>query len=1035
MAHESSTDRPGPSAPVHNREYLPLRSAWFRTLGPVLFVTAAVIVRVTLGSVLGARAPFVTFYPAVALAALLGGLRGGLLATLLCAALSVVWREPLGPPILQDPADWLGLGVFLASCVLICGIAEAMHRARARAAAAEAQARQSEERRRAETKIRHQNATLEGINRVFRESLACDTEEELGRVCLAVVEGLTESQLGFIGEINSQGLLDAIAVSGPGWKAGRTERMAGHPREFMGLRIAGIYGRVLRDGKALFTNDPSSHPDRVGTPEGHPPLTAFLGVPLTRGGETIGMVGVGNREGGYRPEHLDTIVALAPALVQVLMRQRGDQALRQSMARLRLALDAANAGTWEWDLRTGEFVWSDELWALFGLEPGACLPSHDAWLATVHTEDRAGVEQVIQDAVQRGVELNAEWRVGGASDTARWLMARGQPQRNGGEQVARYVGIVVDITARKRAEDALRESRKRLAAIVDSIADGFYVVDRQWRFTYINDAGLGFFGWTREQTLERSLHDMIPNFRGSSFEAEFRRAVDTGEPICLEAPSVATSRIVELHAYPGPDGLTVLFRDVTERHRIEAALLASEERLRLACEAAGLGVFEWHRSSDHSVWENQRMFEIFGHTHEDGTLGRDQFMAGYLHPADADALDRALVEGTKLARHFSTVCRIRRKSDGELRWVEIGGRFDLADDGTPLRLVGVIGDITDRKRAEDELKEADRQKDEFLATLAHELRNPLAPIRTGLDVLIRSDSQVETTGEVLAMMQRQIDQLVRLVDDLLDVSRITRGKIQLRSEPLDLAEVVAHAVETSQPLVAAGKHTLTTRLPPEPVRVKGDPLRLAQVFSNLLNNAAKFTPEGGRIGLTVETQGAQAVIRVSDEGLGIPPEMLPRVFDLFTQADHDLGPVRGGLGIGLTLVKRLVEMHGGTVEARSEGPGRGSEFAVRLPLLAPGAAPDTPIPVPTVLPDAARRILVVDDNRDAVRAITLLLKLWGHEVHTAPDGPSGLDAVAAFAPDVVLLDIGMPGMDGYEVARLIRQSPSLRDVWCVRKPG
>jgi PAS domain S-box-containing protein len=447
-------------------------------------------------------------------------------------------------------------------------------------------------------------------------------------------------------------------------------------------------------------------------------------------------------------------------------------------------------------------------------------------------------------------------------------------------------------------------------------------------------------------------------------------------------------------------------------------------------------VFEWHTATDVCVWENQRMFEIFGHTPDDGTFGRERFMADYLHPADADVVLRTLADSAKLAQSFgSKVCRIRRKSDGALSWVEIGGRFELADDGTPLRLVGVIRDITDRKRIEDDLKEADRQKDEFLATLAHELRNPLAPVRTGLDVLRQSGSHAEAASEVLAMMQRQIDQLVRLVDDLLDVSRITRGKIQLRREPLDLAEVVARAVETSHPLVAAGKHALTTTLPPEPVRVEGDPVRLAQVFSNLLNNAAKFTPEGGRIDLTVETQGAQAVIRVSDEGLGIPAEMLPRVFDLFTQADHDPGPVRDGLGIGLTRVKRLVVMHGGSVEARSDGPGRGSEFTVRLPLLASAVARDAPAPAPPALADAPCRVLVVDDNRDAARALALLLRLSGHEVHTAPDGPSGLDAVASFAPDVVLLDIGMPGMDGYEVARLVRQSPSLRDVCLVALTG
>lgn len=352
--------------------------------------------------------------------------------------------------------------------------------------------------------------------------------------------------------------------------------------------------------------------------------------------------------------------------------------------------------------------------------------------------------------------------------------------------------------------------------------------------------------------------------------------------------------------------------------------------------------------------------------------------------------------------------------------------------------VVVIQDITERKRAEESLREADRRKDEFLATLAHELRNPLAPIRTGLDVLCSGVPGQEATTEVLEMMQRQVIHLVRLVDDLLDVSRITRGKIELRKERLDLAHVITQAMETSRPLIVASRHTLTATMPSEPAYVDGDPIRLAQVFSNLLNNAAKYTSEGGQIVVTVAVGASEAVIRVSDSGLGIHPAMLPKVFDLFFQLDRSRGLARGGLGIGLTLVKQLVEMHGGTVEARSDGLNRGSEFLVRLPLAPPverwgHAAEDEPHARHRAV--KGRKILVVDDNEDAARALAMLLRYSGNEVRTALDGPTALELAVTFGPELILLDLGMPGMDGCEVARRIRQTPELGAVRLVALTG
>ncbi|MFO0845599.1 MAG: response regulator, partial [Gemmataceae bacterium] len=341
------------------------------------------------------------------------------------------------------------------------------------------------------------------------------------------------------------------------------------------------------------------------------------------------------------------------------------------------------------------------------------------------------------------------------------------------------------------------------------------------------------------------------------------------------------------------------------------------------------------------------------------------------------------------------------------------------------RLEAVIEENT---RLYRELQQVDRLKDEFLAMLAHELRNPLAPIRNALELIHLEDPPPPPgVRENLEIIDRQVTHLVRLVGDLLDVSRISQGKIVLQKEPLDVADVVARALETSQPLVAARRHSLRVALPEGPLPVEGDLVRLVQVLANLLNNAAKYTPEGGRLELVVERVDDQAMLRVRDNGVGIPREMQPRLFDLFTQSDRTLDRAEGGLGVGLTLVRRLTEMHGGAVEARSEGQGRGSEFVVRLPLSgravrSPAAAPEPP---PSPPPSGQRRrVLAVDDNRDSAKTLTRILQVLGHEVRTAHDGEEALSLAEQFSPEIVLLDLGLPGMDGLEVARRLRASGS-----------
>ncbi len=350
------------------------------------------------------------------------------------------------------------------------------------------------------------------------------------------------------------------------------------------------------------------------------------------------------------------------------------------------------------------------------------------------------------------------------------------------------------------------------------------------------------------------------------------------------------------------------------------------------------------------------------------------------------------------------------------------GEFTPEDEAILIQLAQMASVAIENARLVQDLREADRRKDEFLATLAHELRNPLAPLRNGLEVLRLGGSTGEMADNARMMMERQLGQMMHLIDDLLDLSRISRGKIELRKERVELSKIVQHAVETSRPLIESNDHDLTITAPTGPIYVDADVTRLAQVFSNLLNNAAKYTERGGRVQLAMQRRGDEVVVTVKDNGVGIPAHMLPKVFEMFTQVDQNLERAQGGLGIGLSIVKRLVEMHGGSIGVQSDGPGMGSEFVVRLPIVLSLAQPNGG-DIQTTCPSSGYRILVVDDNVDAATSLAMMLKLMGNEAKTAHDGMEALDVAAAFQPNLVLLDIGMPRLNGYDTARRIREQP------------
>jgi signal transduction histidine kinase/ActR/RegA family two-component response regulator len=409
----------------------------------------------------------------------------------------------------------------------------------------------------------------------------------------------------------------------------------------------------------------------------------------------------------------------------------------------------------------------------------------------------------------------------------------------------------------------------------------------------------------------------------------------------------------------------------------------------------------------------------------------------HVHPADVDAyrstVENAVAQGVGWRAEF----RIQRPDDDGVTWLEERAEAQIDRASGRVDYSGLVWDVTAQKLQEQAIQHASRRKDEFLATLAHELRNPLAPICNSLQLLRMANVEPETRRQVLDMLDRQATHMVRLVDELMEVSRITRGAITLRRELVDLAQVAATAVEAASPAIQAAAHRLTVSAPGEAAVVDGDPIRLAQVITNLLDNAAKYTEPGGSIELKIRREQRTAVIEVSDTGIGIAPDMLSRVFEVFARVDQEAAATQRGLGIGLALVKNIVELHGGHVAAHSRGRGTGTQFVVRLPLAA--GAPVTAAPPPAIAaheaPLAGWNVLAVDDNRDAADSLALLLETLGAAVRTAYSGPAALQAVAADPPAVVFLDLGMPGMDGYAVAEALRRDPRQRGLLIVALTG
>jgi PAS domain S-box-containing protein len=605
------------------------------------------------------------------------------------------------------------------------------------------------------------------------------------------------------------------------------------------------------------------------------------------------------------------------------------------------------------------------------------------------------------------------------------------------------------LLARQRVERELAAEQERLRITLASIGDAVISTDAEGRVTYLNRVAEALTGWTQAAGAGRPLSEVfqIVNERTRQpAENPALRALREGVVVGLANHTVliardGSERPIDDSAAPmmdesgAPVGVVLVFRDVTEHRRDEEA----QARLAAIVESSQDAIVSKTLDSIIRTW-NAGAERLFGYKAEEA-VGRSILLIIPPERLDEEQEILSRISRGERVEHFETV-----------RMAKDGRRIDISLTISPIRdaegqIIGaskIARDVSERKQAEEALqkavealREADLRKNEFLALLAHELRNPLAPLRNGLQVIRLAAGDGNLVAKTRDMMDRQLSHMVRLIDDLLDISRIGSNKMDLRRSRVLLADVVSSAVETARPAIEAAGQELTVSLPPEPVHLDADLTRLAQVLGNLLNNSAKYTERGGHIWLTATREGDEVVVAVRDTGIGIPAYALPTLFDLFSQVDRSIERTAGGLGIGLALVKGLVEMHGGTVEAESPGQGQGSTFTVRLPILEDRPELPAGMPAEGWLDSAGmrRRILVVDDNLDSADSMAMMLQLLENEVRTAHDGFEAVELAEQFRPQVILMDIGMPKLNGYDATRRIREQPWGRDMAIIALTG
>ena len=1002
----------------------------------VAALAAVVFLRWLLDPLLGDALPLVTLYGAVAVAVWVGGYRPAILVVALgYVACAYLFIEPRGSLGLSQTSSLVGLFAYLITCSIIIGLGEAMRMAQRRA-------------------------------EVRRDTL---------RVTLASMGDavITTDRDGCVTFMN------AVAESLTGWRQ----------EEAAGQSLHGVF-RIVNEQTHKTVESPVTRSLRQGVIVGLANHTVLI---RKDGAERP----IDDSAAPIQDAH-GQVVGCVLIFRDITERRRLEKQLADRLAASRFLASIVESSEDAIVSKSLDGIiqsWNAAAERLFGYTAEQAVGRH---ISLIIPSDRGDEEERILERIRAGERVDHFETVRMGSDGQPInISLTVSPIKDEAGQVIGASKIVRDITERQHAEAAIMLLNAQLASDLESMARMQAISTRMVQaggFSLLLDEILNAaIGITSSDMGNIQLFEgktlRIVSQRG--FEAsflDFFNAVHEGQAVCGTAlhnrKRVIVEDVMDSPIFAGNPALDVLLTagvravQSTPLVRRSGQMLGmfsthyrvprrpSESQLRMLDLLARLAADlieskqaeERLRAKDaqlENITENTSV--LLTHCSRDlRYIFANRPYSEFLGKPHGEIVGRPIVdvmghEAFETIRPF--VDRVLRgeivEFESEVPYESLGPRFmharyvpDTDGNGEVIGWFASVTDITDRKHAEmriydlmAELKDADRRKDEFLAVLAHELRNPLAPLRNMLEIMKRAEGDGDLLRQAQRTMERQLGQLVPLVDDLIDVSRITRGKIELRKEHVELASIIHQAVEACLPLADGANQQMTVTLPPDPIFIHADPVRLVQVFSNILNNACKYSKPGDCISVTAERQGSDVTVTVTDTGMGIPPDKLSTVFEMFTQVDRTLERSQGGLGIGLTLVKRLVGMHGGTVTARSEGTGRGSEFAVRLPVLIVQPEAESSQPISESGKTTARRFLVVDDNTDAASSLAKLLEITGNETHTARDGLEAVEAAEEFRPDVVLLDIGLPKMNGYDACRRIREQPWSKGMLLVALTG
>ena len=965
---------------------------------PTIYLTAsaalcaAIVLRWLLDPMMGDTLPLVTLFGAVAVTVWVGGYRPAVIVALLgYLASAYLFIEPRGELGLGGTRNVVGLLAYVFTCGLIIWIGWAMRRA---------------------------GASANERGEVLRITLASIGD--------AVITTDNEGRVTY---------LNAVAESLTGWTL---EQAASQP-------LDAVF-RIVNEETRLPVESPAVRALREGVIVGLTNHTALIrkdgserfiddsAAPIRNDrGEVSGCVLIFRDISDRRRLEQTAVSRLRDARLLAAIVESSDDAIVSKS--LEGVIQSWNVGAER----------------IFGYPASEAVGRH---ISLVIPPERIGEEDRIIASLRAGQRVDHFETERVRNDGRRiWVSLTISPIKDDEGRVVGASKIVRDITEQRHADQREREllaemvaANAKFRAFFDQGALFAGIVDTDGTVIEPNRLSWEGCGYTREQIVGKPFWEgpwwtpsaaLVEQIKAGSAEAAAGRTYRAELPYYVADGS---ERMADVVIVPIKDDAgRVLFlapmgTDITERKLAEAerekfvTLVENSTDFIGICDLAGI-----------PIYVNPAGLKMVGL----GSMAeaRNVQVRDFFYPEDQSRMMDDFFSSVVERGHAEIEVRFRHFRTGEARWMDYKVLKLLDGKGEAAAFATVSQDVTERKELEDNLRrlaadlsEADRRKDEFLATLSHELRNPLAPLRNSLEILKRSNGQREFIPSALDTMERQLQQLVRLVDDLLDLSRITHNRIELRKSEIEVASVIRQAVDASRPLAESAGHEIEVDVASEPIHVLADPVRLTQIVDNLLNNAFKYTPRGGKVNVTAGRDGNVAIVAVKDTGIGIPADKLESIFEMFTQLDRSLDRSQAGLGLGLTLVKRLVEAHGGTIEARSAGTGQGSEFIVRLPLIA--ERPKTPHAAPS--DDASlnvHRILVVDDNRDAASSLATLLQITGHETFTSHDGLAAIEAAKKHRPELVLLDIGLPTLNGYEVCRRIREQPWGKGMFLIALTG